>query len=85
MTTLKDMQILLVDDDESIRSSTTYYFRKKTHAFLTVETAEEALKLIDSLKWDIIISDYQLPGMNGIAFLDIIGRKYPEIMTRKSH
>jgi CheY-like chemotaxis protein len=80
MTTLKDMQILLVDDDESIRSSMTYYFRKKTHAFLTVETAEEALKLIDSLKWDIIISDYQLPGMNGIAFLDIIGRKHPEIM-----
>lgn len=74
------MQILLVEDDESIRSSMTYYFKKKTYAFIAVQSAEEALKSLEHFTWDIIISDYQLPGMNGVTFLNIVGQCHPQIM-----
>ena len=77
---LENMQILLVDDDESIRSSMSYYFKKKTAAFLAVESAEVALEVIGQEDWNIIISDYQLPGMNGIDLLNIISRQYPGMM-----
>jgi signal transduction histidine kinase len=67
---IADKRILLVDDDESIRSSLTYFFRKKTKTFQAVESAEKAERLLSHDKdWDVVISDYKLPGMDGIAFL----------------
>ncbi len=35
----------------------------------TVTSAQEAMKIIPSEKYDAIISDYQMPDMNGIDFL----------------
>ncbi|MDJ0803063.1 MAG: response regulator [Desulfobacterales bacterium] len=79
---IADMSILLVDDDESIRTSMEFFFRKKTRRFKSVASAELALDLLAADKdWDAVISDFKLPGMNGIAFLTRAQERRPQIKT----
>ena len=65
---LKDKKILLVDDDEWIRDSLTEYFSTESCHILAVETAEEGLELLKQEDWDIILTDYKLPGIDGLTF-----------------
>jgi len=65
---LKDKKILLVDDDEWIRDSLTVYFDSEGCHILAVETAEEGLELLKQEDWDIILTDYKLPGIDGLTF-----------------
>jgi len=64
----KAKKILLVDDDEWIRDSLTLYFGTEGCHILAVETAEEGLELLKQEDWDIILTDYKLPGIDGLTF-----------------
>ncbi len=66
---LKKLKTLLVDDDELIRDSLEIAFTTKGCAMRVAETAEEGLGAIAEEQFDIIISDYRLPGMNGLDFM----------------
>jgi len=65
---IKKMKTLLIDDDELIRDSFRLAFSQKGCFLMAVETAEEGLCVLQNNKFDIIISDFTLPGMNGIDF-----------------
>jgi DNA-binding NtrC family response regulator len=66
---IKDMKILLVDDDESIRDSLSMFFLSEGIQIDTLETAEEGLEALKERHYDIIITDHRLPGMDGLTFL----------------
>ena len=68
LSKLKDKKILLVDDNEWIRDSLTLYFGTEGCHILAVETAEEGLELLKQEDWDIILTDYKLPGIDGLTF-----------------
>jgi CheY-like chemotaxis protein len=70
---LKMLKIILIDDDEWIRDSMRIFFEYEGCALATYETAEEALEAMDRQTFDIIIADYKLPGMDGIAFFKRLG------------
>lgn len=74
---LKNMNILLVDDDEWIRDSLSMYFESEDCRISAHETAEKALAELDRRKFDVIITDYKLPGMDGIAFLEKVKKYHP--------
>lgn len=81
MHDLPKLKVLLVDDDDIIRTSMDLFFKNKSSAFKAVETAELGLEALeDNGPWDIVISDYQLPRMNGIDFLKIVRKKWPNVM-----
>ena len=61
--------MLLVDDDELIRESLSMVFATKGCFIKTVETAEEGLRVLEEEKFDIIVSDLRLPGIDGLRFL----------------
>jgi DNA-binding NtrC family response regulator len=65
---LRNMSVLLIDDDEWIRDSLTLFFTGEGCHLLGLATAEEAIEAIKQIKYDIVISDYKLPGMNGLEF-----------------
>lgn len=71
------MKILLVDDDEWIRDSLCLLFEAEGCDLLALETAEEGLKALEYQNYDIIISDYKLPGMDGLEFLRQIQASHP--------
>ena len=66
---LKKLKTLLVDDDELIRDSLKIAFSAKGCAMRVAECAEDGLKAISEEPFDIIISDFRLPCMNGLDFI----------------
>ena len=77
---LKEMRMLLIDDDEWIRDSLTLFFEGEECHLLALETAEEAMEVLKVQDYDVIIVDYKLPGMDGLAFLDQIQESHPGAM-----
>ncbi len=74
---LKDFKTLLVDDDEFIRDSLKIAFTTKGCSLRVAETAEEGLQAVKEEQFDIIISDFRLPGMNGLDFLKMATATHP--------
>ena len=66
---LRNMKMLLIDDDEWIRDSLSIFFESEGCLIEARETAEEGLRALKEKSYDIIIVDYRLPGMDGLSFL----------------
>jgi len=65
---LKNKKTLLVDDDGLIRDSLSMAFLGRGCSIRTVESAEEGIEVLKHEHFDIIVSDFKLPGMNGMEF-----------------
>ena len=57
--------ILVVDDDDRIRSLLKDFLTEKNYIVSTAKNAEQAKKRLKYLKFDIIILDVMMPGQNG--------------------
>jgi CheY-like chemotaxis protein len=77
---LKNMRTLLVDDDEFVRDSLRVFFESKKCPLLALETAEEGIEALKKQSYDIIITDYRLPGMDGLEFCRRLKRTHPDIL-----
>ena len=62
--------ILVVDDDEGIRSLVKRYLNEKKYLVTTASNAENALEKIKIIKFDLIILDIMMPGQSGLDFLN---------------
>ena len=69
---IKNTNILIVDDDLSIRNTMQEYINNAGFASQTASTAEEALKLIKINKYAVVITDIRLPGMGGLELTKFI-------------
>ena len=62
--------ILYVDDEPGLLDLGKLYLKKHWgFSVTTAESADDALKLLKTGVFDAIISDYDMPGMDGISFL----------------
>ena len=61
--------ILIVDDDEGIRSLVKKYLNEKNYLITTASDAEKAYEKIKIVKFDLIILDIMMPGKSGLDFL----------------
>tara|TARA_Y100001935_G_scaffold15080_1_gene11295 strand:+ start:394 stop:1071 length:678 start_codon:yes stop_codon:yes gene_type:complete len=61
--------ILVVDDDEGIRSLVKKYLNENNFLVSTAESAESASKKIGIIKFDLIILDIMMPGKSGLEFI----------------
>ena len=61
--------ILVVDDDDGIRSLVKKYLYENNFLITTAENAEDAKKKIELIKFDLIILDIMMPGKNGLEFI----------------
>ena len=60
--------ILVVDDDDGIRSLVKKYLTENNFLVTTSNSAEDATKKILVIKFDLIVLDIMMPGKNGLEF-----------------
>ena len=61
--------ILVVDDDDGIRSLVKKYLNENNFLVTTANSAENASEKISIIKFDLIILDIMMPGKNGLDFI----------------
>jgi len=79
---MKNLRILLVDDDRVTCLTLQHYLDEKVAHFQSVGNAEIAVSILEgNPSWDVVISDYMLPGMDGGVFLKKAKELLPKLKT----
>jgi len=60
-------KILLVDDESNVLKAISRLLRD--YDITAITSPEEALLIASKTNFDVVISDYRMPGMNGVEFL----------------
>src|SRR6185295_5022174 len=68
--------ILVVDDDEVIRE-TLDELLSASYSCQTADTAEAALAKLEAQRFDVVLTDISMPGLNGMELLERVVKKYP--------
>lgn len=77
----KNLNILVVDDEEPMREVCFEVLNAAGYRVSVASGGWEALGLLDK-KWDLILSDYNMPGLNGAEFFKSAERRAPGISDR---
>lgn len=72
------INILIVDDELSMREFLAILLEREGYSVTSAGSAEEALSLLSSSLFDLVISDVQMPGLGGIELLGRIKTMTPE-------
>ena len=73
------VKILAVDDERTILNSLCRFFVEAGCIFVAADSGTEGLSVLQHAStFDVIISDYRMPGMNGIEFLAAARELQPE-------
>jgi len=79
---MKNIRVLLVDDDRVVGLTVQHYFKENVAHFQSVNNAETAVSIMEANpSWNVVISDYVLPGMDGGAFLKKAKEIQPKLKT----
>jgi len=76
-----DIRVLHVDDDAEF-ADLTREFLEREHDRLTVATAHDARAGLDRLAetdFDCVVSDFQMPGLDGLEFFEAVREDHPEV------
>ena len=76
---MEDFKILFVDDDSAIRNIVDKYLSRAGYNVFLADSGVEALKLLKDKKFDIVFTDFKMPGIDGIELLARIKEYSPEI------
>lgn len=73
--------VLAVDDETNVLKALQRALRKESFTLLTAESGAEGLKLLSAREVSVVVSDFQMPEMNGLTFLKEVKENYPHILT----
>ncbi|WP_263139250.1 sigma-54 dependent transcriptional regulator [Pseudomonas sp. RIT-PI-AD] len=71
--------VLLVEDDRALREALGDTLSLSGHAYQAVDCAEAALDALASASYSLVISDVNMPGMDGHRLLGVIRARYPHL------
>jgi DNA-binding NtrC family response regulator len=69
---IENVGILVVDDEFGVRDSLTRWLQEDNFRVDAAESAKEALQKLDEARWDVVLVDLKMPGMDGIELLQHI-------------
>ncbi len=70
--------VLIVDDEFSVRDSLCQWFRKDGYAVKAVENAAEALRAMQDHRYEVVLLDIKMPGMDGMELQEHLHRIDPQ-------
>lgn len=72
--------VLVVDDDDAVRSSSADILRDAGYAVAEATDGHEALQLLQTLEIGMVLLDIRMPGMDGIALLEALENHPPVVI-----
>lgn len=69
---VKSLYILVVDDEDKVRTGTSTFMKKIFKSVDEAENGEVALKMFKDKKYDVLLTDIKMPKMNGIELINKI-------------
>ena len=72
-------RILLVEDDDALREALADTLMLGGYDYLEAASAEAALKLLEQESVSMVVSDVNMPGMDGHALLRTLRSQYPQL------
>lgn len=76
----QEQRVLIVDDEADARESLKRLIERAGYCCTAVEDGDEALRVLKEWPAHIVISDHDMPGMNGVEFLAIVGTRHPSVI-----
>jgi CheY-like chemotaxis protein len=68
-------RVLIVDDIEDMRQALIDALTLRGYHCVAADHGESALRCLDSDRFDLVISDYRMPVMDGIQFLEALKKR----------
>ncbi len=74
------IKILFVDDEVYLLEALKRIFQKKRDVWETAfaGSGKEAIELMNKSKFDVIVTDYKMPEMNGLELLSFVKERFRE-------
>lgn len=73
----EEIKILCVDDEQNVLNTLKRLFIDDNYTILTATSGQEGLNILEQEQVQVIISDYRMPGMNGVEFLRGVYERWP--------
>lgn len=71
--------VLIVDDDHDALDTLSLVLERSGITCVTADSGPQALTVLRSAQPDVIISDHDMLGMDGVELLKIVATRYPQI------
>lgn len=72
--------VLVVDDEKPIRQAMRRLLRRFPIDVVTTESAHDAIAILSEREVAVVVTDYMMPGMNGLELLTLIRQRWPRVI-----
>jgi signal transduction histidine kinase len=79
--TVPEATILVVDDEPNVLITLRAILREDGYTVDTAPSGEEAIEAIRACKYDLVLTDLKLPGIDGLGVLDEVQKTSPATVT----
>ncbi|MGJ8697281.1 MAG: sigma-54-dependent transcriptional regulator [Verrucomicrobiaceae bacterium] len=76
---MSENHILLVDDDTSLADAISAVLESQGHQVTHFDDGAQALAQIESSNFNLVITDYRMPGMGGMQLLEELHNNHPDL------
>ncbi len=77
---LKGLSVLVVDDELILLKVVESTLKKQPYQVITTESVEEALAILNEREVAVVISDYKMPRIKGVEFLEKVRKEHPSVI-----
>jgi two-component system, NtrC family, sensor kinase len=74
----EEIKILFVDDEQNVLNAINRAFIDEDYKIVTATSGQEGLEYLKEDIFQVVVSDYRMPGLNGIEFLRKVYNNWPE-------
>lgn len=76
------LRVLVIDDETDVADLNVEVLQRGGYQADAVHQAENALEMLRSKSYDVVLSDLNMPGLDGRGVFELISREFPELVSR---
>ena len=77
---MKEIQVLFLDDEESIIDGLQRLFMRETYGILATTSPQKAREILAQERIKVMVSDYRMPEISGVKFLREVKEQHPLVV-----